>query len=106
MRYTMSLISIRLPEDLDAQLSREAAASQRPKSDVARQAIAEYLARRERERFLGEIARAARAARAGGDDPLVIAEEALPLDNEALALAEPPRVQDKPVRYRTQRSKR
>jgi predicted transcriptional regulator len=102
----MSLISIRLPEELDAQLNREAETSRRPKSEVARQAIVEYLARRERERFLGAIARAARAARAEGEDPLAIAEEALPLDNEALALAEQPRVQEKRVRYRAPRSQR
>ncbi|GIK35053.1 MAG: hypothetical protein BroJett010_16120 [Gammaproteobacteria bacterium] len=102
----MSLISIRLPEELDAQLNREAETSQRPKSEVARQAIVEYLARRERDRFLGAIARAARAARSEGEDPLAIAEEALPLDNEALALAEQPRAREKRARYRTPRSPR
>lgn len=99
----MSLISIRLPEDLDAQLSREAETSKRPKSELAREAIVEYLTRRERERFLVAIAR---AARAGGENPLDIAEEALPLDNEALAIAEARTVQDNRPRYRTRRSKR
>jgi predicted transcriptional regulator len=89
----MARLSIRLPEDLHARLGREAEAGNRPRSAVARQAIVEYLARRECEQFLGAIARAARAARAEGEDPLAIAEEALPLDNEALALAEEPRVQ-------------
>jgi predicted transcriptional regulator len=102
----MSLISIRLPEDLDAELTRAAEASQRPKSELAREAIVEYLARRERERFLGAIARAARATRADGEDPLAVAEESLPLDNEALALAEQRRVQEKRARYRAPRSKR
>jgi predicted transcriptional regulator len=98
----MSLISIRLPENLDAQLSREAEKSQRPKSELAREAIAEYLARRERERFLGAIARAARAE---AGDSLAIAAEALPLDNEALALGDGPRVGERTARYRTARRK-
>lgn len=102
IRCVMSLISIRLPENLDAQLSREAEKSQRPKSELAREAIAEYLARRERERFLGAIARAARAE---AGDSLAIAAEALPLDNEALALGDGPRVGERTARYRTARRK-
>lgn len=99
----MPLISIRLPEDLDAELSREAQARQRPKSELAREAIVEYLARRERERFLGAIARAARAE---GDDGIALAEEALPFGNEALDLAEGKQVREPRSRYRTRRSKR
>lgn len=99
----MSLISIRLPEDLDAELTRAAEASRRPKSALAREAIVEYLARRERERFLGAIARAARAE---GDDGPVLAEEALPLDNEALDLAEDLQAQERRVRYRARRNTR
>lgn len=99
----MALISIRLPEDLDAELSREAQARQRPKSELAREAIVEYLARRERERFLGAIARAARAE---GDDGVALAEDALPFDNEALDLAEGKQVREPRPRYRTPRSKR
>lgn len=102
----MQIISIRLPEDLDAELTRAAADSRRPKSELAREAIVEYLTRRERERYLVAIARAARSARSEGEDPLAVAEEALPLDNEALALAEQPRVQEKRARYRTPRSRR
>jgi predicted transcriptional regulator len=98
----MSLISIRLPGALDAELTRAAEASQRPKSELAREAIVEYLARRERERFLGAIAR---AARAGGNEGLAVAEEALPLDNEALDLAERG-VRERAARYRKPRGKR
>jgi predicted transcriptional regulator len=79
----MSLISIRLPDGLEAQLAREAERAQRPRSELVREAIAEYLARQERERFRREIARAAAAP---GEDAVAVAEEALPLDNEALAL--------------------
>lgn len=105
IRCVMSLISIRLPDDLDAQLSREAEKSQRPKSELAREAIAQFLDRRERERFLGAIARAAQAARAEAEDPLAIAAEALPLDNEALLLGEGTQVQERPARYRAARRK-
>jgi predicted transcriptional regulator len=80
----MSLISIRLPDALEAQLSREAEQAQRPRSELIRDAIAEYLARQEQARFRREIAR---AAAAHGDDAVALAEEALPLDNEALELA-------------------
>jgi predicted transcriptional regulator len=82
----MSLVSIRLPDELEALLSREAARMQRPKSEIAREAIADYLERRERERFLSEIARAARER--GNAEALTIAAEALPTDNEALAASE------------------
>lgn len=99
----MSLISIRLPEDLDTELTREAQARQRPKSELAREAIAEYLARHERQRFLGAIAKAARVA---GGDTVTLAEDALPFDNEALDLAEAQQVREPRTRYRARRNKR
>ena len=55
----MPLVSIRLPDDVDEGLAREAQRTQRPKSEIARDAIVDYLLRTERERFLAEIARAA-----------------------------------------------
>ena len=82
----MPLVSIRLPDDVEARLAREADRLERPKSELARDAIVEYLERIERERFLGEIARAARSR--GDDEALATAAEALPTDNEALALSE------------------
>jgi hypothetical protein len=54
-------------------------------------AIAEFLARRERERFLAAFVAEARAAYGNPairGEALAIAEEALPLDNEALDGAE------------------
>jgi predicted transcriptional regulator len=54
-------VSIRLPDDVEARLAREADRLERPQSELARDAIVEYLQRIERERFLGELARAARA---------------------------------------------
>lgn len=69
MTSPMSLISSRLPAQLDAAIS----------------AIAGYLARRARARFQAEIARAAAAP---GEDAINLAEEALPFDNEGLELGE------------------
>ena len=82
----MSLVSIRFPDDIEARLALEADRAQRPKSEIARDAIVDYLERLERERFLAEIARAARAR--GDDEALDAADEALPIDNEALEIAE------------------
>jgi predicted transcriptional regulator len=98
----MPLISIRLPDDVEARLAREADRLERPKSELARDAIVEYLERIERERFLGEIARAARAR--GDDEALTTAAEALPTDNEALAMSEG--VQERKGAYRATRKRK
>ena len=82
----MPLISIRLPDDIEARLAREAEREQRPKSELAREAIVDYLQRIERERFIAEIARAASARDI--DAALVDAEAALAVDNEALEIGE------------------
>ena len=81
----MSLISIRLPDDIDARLAREAERAERSKSEIARDAIVDHLERLERDRFLEEIARASRSR---GNEALDTAEEALRLDNEAVDIAE------------------
>lgn len=78
----MSIVSIRLPDDIELSLTREAERTQRAKSEIARDAIADYLKRQERDRFLAEIARAARAR--GDAEAIDLADEALPFDNEAL----------------------
>jgi predicted transcriptional regulator len=93
----MSLVSIRLPDDIETWLAREAERAQRTKSEIARDAIVDYLQRLERDRFLAEIARAARAR--GDDEAREMAEEALPLDNESLAIVEG--VAEPTPRYRT-----
>jgi predicted transcriptional regulator len=98
----MPLVSIRLPDDVEARLAREAARLERPKSELARDAIVDYLERIERERFLGEIARAARAR--GTDEALAAANEALPTDNEALAMGEG--VRERKASYRATRKRK
>jgi predicted transcriptional regulator len=88
----MALVSIRLPDDIENGLSREAERTHRSKSEVARDAIADYLRRQERERYLASLETAARAIAqdpAGRREALEIAEEFLPLENEAWAVAEP-----------------
>lgn len=94
----MPTLSLRLPDDVDALLDREAGVSLRPKSEIARQAIVDFLVRRERERFHQAILRAARAR--GDAEALEIAAEGLPLDNEALALAESRLVHEPRSAYR------
>jgi predicted DNA-binding protein len=100
----MSLVSIRLPEDVETRLAREAERARRPKSEIAREAIVDYLERLERDRFLSEIARAARSR--GDEEVLAVAEEALPLDNEALAAAEASAVREPNARYRKRKAKK
>ncbi len=67
----MAAISIRLPEELEARLSHESDLEGKPRSEVAREAIAEYLARREKERFMAQLAAAAKALAA---NPAAVAE--------------------------------
>jgi predicted DNA-binding protein len=100
----MSLISIRLPEDVETRLAGEAERVRRPKSEIAREAIVDYLERMERERFLSEIARAARSR--GDEEVLAAAEEALSLDNEALAIVEGAGVREPSARYRKRKTKK
>jgi predicted transcriptional regulator len=101
----MSIVSVRLPDDIELSLNREAERTQRAKSEIARDAIAQYLQRQERDRFLAEIARAARAR--GDSDALYLAAEALPLDNEALERIERVnRVSEPHAKYKAARNKR
>lgn len=73
----MSTLNVRLPEELEQQLAREAERAHKPRSELARDAIRRYLTELERERFLEELTRSAR----------VIANEA-ELRQEAVAIAE------------------
>ena len=57
----MTAISLRLPDDIEANLKAEAQLEGRTQSEIARQAIIEYLVRREKERFMAEMIAAGRA---------------------------------------------
>ncbi len=83
--------SLRLPEELESRLDEEARREGVARSDVARAAIAEFLERRERARYLAAFVSEARAAYLDPKirkEALALAEEALPLDNEGLGIAE------------------
>src|ERR1700679_639764 len=100
----MSIVSIRLPDDIELSLNREAERTQRAKSEIARDAIAQYLQRQERDGFLAEIARAARAR--GDSDAFEITAELLPFDNEALQRIERVnRVSEPRAKYKVPRNK-
>ena len=94
----MSLVSIRLPDDVDTKLASEAEHSGRPKSEIVREAIVDYLDRQERARFLGAIARASRAR--DDEEALAIADEALRFDNEAFTIADSAGVREPRKPYR------
>jgi predicted transcriptional regulator len=87
----MGAVSLRLPDDLERKLAAEAKLAGRPRSEVIRDALTQFIAQRERERFMAELVA---EAKAGYSDPelrreaLEMAEEAVALGNEALDLAE------------------
>jgi hypothetical protein len=100
----MPILSLRLPDAIDAWLERAATAAERSKSELARDAIIEYLRRAERDGFLESIARAARSP--GGEDPVAVAAEAAPLAEEALALTDARAVHETRARYGGRRPRR
>lgn len=82
----MSTLSIRLSKELDSRLCEESLIAREPKSLLARMALEEFLKRRRHDRFVAELARAATAI--DGEETAALAAEALPLDNEILAMTE------------------
>ena len=87
----MAAFSLRLPEDLESRLDAEARREGVARSEIARAAIAEFLERKERQRTIAAFVAEARAAYADPKirkEALALAEEALPLDNEGLRVAE------------------
>jgi predicted DNA-binding protein len=98
------LISLRLADDLLSRLEREVARTGRARSDIVRDAVASYLSGQERDRFLQEIARAAKAR--GPAEALELAEEALPFDNEALGLSDALAVHEEAGAWRIKPKKR
>lgn len=83
----MGLLSMRIDDDLEQRLAREADREQRTRSEIVREALTSFLMDRERQRYIDQIARAARELDPGAAQ--AVAEEALPFDNEALHAAEP-----------------
>jgi predicted transcriptional regulator len=83
----MPNISIRIPDDLDERLSSAAEREDRPRSDVARDAIHWYLETMEKKRFMQALL--ADANRLTNEDTVDVAEDYILLDNEALKIGEP-----------------
>ena len=87
----MATLTLRLPDKLDKQLTALAAQTHRNRSDLARTALEKFLCDQEQERLMAEMVAAARFLATNPEaraESLAIAEEFLPLDNEALDLAE------------------
>ena len=87
----MATLTLRLPDNLDRQLTLLAAQTHQNRSELARAALEKFLHDQTREQLLAEMVEAALflatdpEARA---ESVAIAEEFLPLDNEALDIAE------------------
>jgi len=87
----MSAITLRLPGELDGKLMQEAEYEGVSRSEVVREAITEYLARKEEGRFMNEMI--AEMHELQQDEGAVreareMVKEAMVTDNEALDLAE------------------
>ncbi len=87
----MSTLTLRLPDELDARLNRLAALEDKSRSELARTALDSFLRELERKRFMDELVSEAKAAytnEAIRNEVREMAEEFLPLENEALDNAE------------------
>ena len=83
----MGLLNLRIDDDLARRLALEAERERRSRSEIVRDALSSFFRERDRRKFLDEIARAAREL--APVEARAIAEEALPLDNEAVHAAQP-----------------
>ncbi|QOC21490.1 ribbon-helix-helix protein, CopG family [Wenzhouxiangella sp. AB-CW3] len=56
----MSHLSVRLPDEIEQRLDREAERTGRNRSDLVREAVGQYLTQKERDRMIEEMKQAAR----------------------------------------------
>jgi len=63
----MSNISVRLPPEIERGLEEEARISARNRSDLVREAVGEYLTRKQKERIIEEMRQAARVLNSNPD---------------------------------------
>jgi len=63
----MSNISVRLPPEIERGLEEEARISARNRSDLVREAVGEYLTRKQKERIIEEMRQAARVLNSDPD---------------------------------------
>ena len=87
----MSMLNIRLTDQIEQQLSEEARRENRTRSEIARDALTWYLTEIEKKRFMDQLLEEAREAYANENihqEAREIAEEFLPLENEVSDIAE------------------
>jgi len=87
----MSMLNIRLTDQIEQQLSEEARRENRTRSEIARDALTWYLTEIEKKRFMDQLLEEAREAYANEkirQEAREIAEEFLPLESEVLNIAE------------------
>ncbi len=87
----MSVVSLRLPDEVDERLAREAKLANTARAEIARRAIVEYLDRQERERLVATLVAEARAGYGDTDvrrEALAAANEFALAESEALDRAE------------------
>jgi len=87
----MTAISLRLPDDIETQLKAEARLEGKTQSEIARLAITEYLARREKERFMAAMVAEMRTAYSNPEirrEALEIAENLVDDDLNAIIASE------------------
>jgi Ribbon-helix-helix protein, copG family. len=87
----MATLNLRLSDKLDRQLTALAAQTRQNRSDLARTALEKFVRDLERERLMADMVEAARFLATNPEaraESIAIAEEFLPLDNEALDIAE------------------
>ena len=87
----MGTLTLRLPEKLDRQLTVLAAQTHQNRSELVRTALEKFLREQKQKQFMDALVSEAKAAYADESvrrEAREIAEDFLPLDNEALDLAE------------------
>ncbi len=87
----MAILTLRLPDNLDRQLTALAAQTHQNRSELARTALERFLRELERKQLMDALVAEAKAAYADEtvrQHACEIAETFLPLDNEALDIAE------------------
>ncbi len=90
----MTMLNIRLTDQIEQQLAEEARRENKTRSEIARDALTWYLTEIEKKRFMDQLLEEARAAYANESirqEAKAIAEEFLPLENEVLNSAEDPK---------------
>lgn len=87
----MSMLNIRLTDQIEQQLSEEALRENRTRSEIARDALAWYLTEIKKKRFMDQLLEEAREGYANEtirQEAKEISEEFLPLENETLDIDE------------------